>query len=50
MGASLCIVIYVDNAPERPSLLEYGALLGLFRDNGKGNGNYSITIGYILGL
>ena len=25
-------------------------LLGLYRDNGKENGNYHITIGYILGL
>ena len=25
-------------------------LLGLYRDNGKENGNYHIIIGYILGL
>ena len=25
-------------------------LLGLYRDNGKENGNYYIRIGYILGL
>ena len=27
-----------------------GKKLGLHRDNGKENGNYYITIGYILGL
>ena len=28
----------------------WGTLLGLYRDNGKENGNYHVTIGYILVL
>ena len=31
-----------------PTIIGY--ILGLYRDNGKDNGNYCLTIGYILGL
>ena len=30
--------------------LGFWVILGLYRDNGKENGNYYIIIGYILGL
>ena len=30
--------------------IEYGCYIGLYRDNGKENGNYYIIIVYILGL